>query len=613
MIRRDEMSALLGIFLVGFGVQAAPLSKQQLSVESVKVAAVQMTGDWNWHGDKFRPDSGDKVVAYIERAAQEGADLVVFPELLLGMFRVPSPLTDRIAATAAEHRIYVMAGCFEVLEHGGYANSTLIFGRDGKIVGRYFKMHPAVGEPPFLWPAKPDDPEWLMKDGDALPVFDLDFGRVGILTCYDGYFPETFRILSLKGAEILIWPNARNGAVEDYIVKTSMLHNYVHMVCTNKAIGSGTMIAEWPQRIDKITAEPNEFYIIDTLNLKKLRIARKYAREFYQRSPEKYQEILKDTNISDYYAQMDDQPNMLNSSQLAAIRHTKESTRVRIEPVINEAIMKRQPGLKEGLDLYRLAFTMSPPWMEGSVELRLPEILRSDMGMHYMDHYLSTQSPLNELVPFPEWKRDPMSGSLYYDAKTKEGVAFGARVTPQTDNVELSFHITNNTAAALEYVYQNPCLDFKGDPQFDAVYTLERLFAVYDGRFQNLTATTPTPKQVGREPWLVLLTKTGEHTFDGPKDTKTTWWRVDQVAEENLMAAQSADGKYLIGYTWDVEDKHLMTNCGNPCLHTGPGAAEDVKPGQTVSWRGKIYFLDNNPDELLRRYRQDQQRWKQNQ
>jgi len=50
---------------------------------------------------------------------------------------------------------------------------------------------------------------WVMKRGDDFPVFDLDFGRVGILTCYDGWFPETFRILSLKGAEILVWINGR--------------------------------------------------------------------------------------------------------------------------------------------------------------------------------------------------------------------------------------------------------------------------------------------------------------------------------------------------------------------------------------------------------------------
>ena len=229
--------------------------------------------------------------------------------------------------------------------------------------------------------------------------------------------------------------------------------------------------------------------------------------------------------------------------------------------------------------------------------------------MHYMDHYLSTLKPLSELDPFPEWKRDPATGALYYDARTREGIAFGARAVPGADEVRLEFHVTNQTGKALDYVTHNPCLDLKGSPQFDQVFNLKNLLAVYDGKFQDLSGTTPTPAEVGREPWLILLTQSGKDTFDGPKDTGTPWWRVDQIAEENLMAARSEDGRFLIGYTWDIEDKNLMTNCGNPCLHTGPGAALDVQPGQTAVWHGTIYFLENDPETLLKRYREDQKQW----
>jgi predicted amidohydrolase len=588
-----------------------PLSKEQLSRSTVKVAAVQMTGNWNWHADKFKPDSGEKVLEYIDRAAADGADLVVFPELLLGMFKVPSPTTEKISAAAAKHNIYVIAGCFEILEEGGYTNSSLVFDRQGKIIGRYFKMHPAVGGAPFLWPPIADDPEWTMKDGQDFPVFDLDFGRIGILTCYDGLFPEPFRVLSLKGAEILIWPNARGGAVEDYIVKTAMVQNHVHMICTNKAIGAGTMIAEWPGRIDQITTDPGEQYIVDTLDLSNLRQGRKYSRQFFQRFPEKYTEILNDYKVSNYYVNMPDAPELPAPSQLAEIRHTKGSRGIQIEPVINDTMIKRRAGLTEGLDLYRLAFRMSAPWMEGSVELRLPEILYSDLGYHFLDHYLSTLAPLSELDPFPQWRREPMTGALYYDCQTQEGIAFGAKATPKYDEVELEFYITNKTGKTLDAVSHNPCLDLKGSPQFDNKFNLKNLFAVYDGQFQDLTGTTPTPEQVGRDPWLILLTSSGQETFDGPKDSKSTWWRIDQVADENLMAAQSKDGKYLIGYTWDREDENLMTNGGNPCLHTGPGAILDLENDQTAKWCGKIYFLENDPDQLLKRYRDDQGEWQQ--
>jgi predicted amidohydrolase len=525
------------------------------------------------------------------------------------MFKVPSPTTKKISKAAAANNIYVIVGCFEILEEGGYTNSSLVFDRQGRIIGRYCKMHPAVGGPPFLWPPKGDDPEWVMKDGQDFPVFNLDFGRIGILTCYDGLFSEPFRILSLKGAEILIWPNARGGSVEDYIVRAAMAQNQVHMICTNKAIGVGTMIAEWPNRIDQITTEKGEQYIVDTLDMNNLRMGRKYSRQFNQRFPEKYMEILNDYNVSDYYSNMPDRSDLPNPAKLAAIRHTKGTQGIHIEPVINDKFIKRQPGLKEGLDLYRLAFRMSAPWMEGSIELRLPEILHSDLGFHFLDHYLSTLAPLSELNPFPEWRRDPMTGALYYDCQTAEGIAFGAKATPKSDEVELEFYITNKSGKILDYVSHNPCLDLKGSPQFDETFNLNNLFAVYNGKFQNLTATTPTPEKVGRDPWLVILTQTGRDTFDGPKDTKTTWWRVDQIADENLMATQSKDGRHLIGYTWDREDQNLMTNCSNPCLHTGPGPQKNIEDGQTARWYGKIYFLENDPNQLLKRYRNDQKEW----
>lgn len=291
----------------GSKAKIKPMTEAQMAHESVRVAAVQITGNWIWgHPPNPEGDSADMAVPYIERAAADGADLVVFPELYLGLFRVPSPTTDKIAEAARKHGINVMIGCFEVLdEEGNYGNATLIFDRRGEIIGRFFKAFQAVGEGPYLWPPFEDDPEWMMQPGQEFPVFDLDFGRVGILTCYDGYFPEIFSILSLKGAEIIIWPNARGGRVEDYIVRTKVAQLYVHMVCTNKAYGGGTMIAEWPRGI-KAEAEPEqEDYIIADLDLAGLRNARANAREFHQRRPEIFSEIIRDYDIHLQYGMED--------------------------------------------------------------------------------------------------------------------------------------------------------------------------------------------------------------------------------------------------------------------------------------------------------------------
>jgi len=230
-------------------IRLRPLTESQLARHSVKVAAVQITGTWfypNINGGGIDP--ADAVVTYIEKAAKDKVDLIAFPELYLGMYRLPHPSTDKIAAAARKHSMYVVVGLMEVTDAvGTHFNSSLIFDRQGVVVGRYNKTHAALGEMPYLWPPIPNDPEWVFTEGDEFPIFDLDFGRVGIITCYDGYFPEPWRILSLKGSEIIIWMNARGGSVEDYMVRTYVASGVTHVVSTNKAIGAGTMIARWPK------------------------------------------------------------------------------------------------------------------------------------------------------------------------------------------------------------------------------------------------------------------------------------------------------------------------------------------------------------------------------
>ena len=78
-----------------------------------------------------------------------------------------------------------------------------------------------------------------MERGEGLPVFELDNGlRLGILTCYDGWFPEPARALSLQGAEMIVWINGRGGSVEDFIVQATMFQSHVAMVTTNQACES---------------------------------------------------------------------------------------------------------------------------------------------------------------------------------------------------------------------------------------------------------------------------------------------------------------------------------------------------------------------------------------
>ena len=252
------LGALLALFI--FSTQADTSSSEAVKA-TVKVAAVQISGydkgDW--------PPSGLDVVGrllpYIDQAKQEHAELVVFPEYVLGHIDVPGPETDQISRAAAAHDIYVIVGCWETLDDSRYANTALIFDREGTIAGKYRKTHAAVdhyeGEPAWSRPPankdldwfRQQDPEWTMERGADLPVFDFDFGRVGILTCYDGWFPEIFRSLSLKGAELIVWINGRRGSVEDFIIQSAMFQNHVAVISANQAYGGGTMIGDLPAKI----------------------------------------------------------------------------------------------------------------------------------------------------------------------------------------------------------------------------------------------------------------------------------------------------------------------------------------------------------------------------
>ena len=173
-----------------------------LNRDSVKIAAVQINGYDKGDLPREGYDPATQFVPFIDRAGSECAQLVVFPEYVLGHITIPGPATDRIAGAAKANTIYVIIGCWEVFSDQTFANTALLFDRTGQIIGRYRKTHAAIdhfeGAPPWANPPigksrewmLQNDPEWIMEAGTDLPVFDLDFGRVGIMTCYDGWFPE---------------------------------------------------------------------------------------------------------------------------------------------------------------------------------------------------------------------------------------------------------------------------------------------------------------------------------------------------------------------------------------------------------------------------------------
>jgi len=108
-----------------------------------------------------------------------------------------SELLQKISDKAAEHGVYIQAGSVaEVDEEGNIYNAATLWDRNGKFLGKYRKVQPWIPEP-----AVP---------GNEFPVFDTDIGKIGMMICYDGDFPEVARILALNGAELILRPSEWN-------------------------------------------------------------------------------------------------------------------------------------------------------------------------------------------------------------------------------------------------------------------------------------------------------------------------------------------------------------------------------------------------------------------
>ncbi len=159
----------------------------------------------------FRPQGGQTpaekcrlFAPLIASAAQQRADLIVLPETLTfygtGLKLadvaepIPGPATDYFGALALQHHLYIVAGLVERDQHLVY-NVAVLLGPDGQVAGKYRKV---------CLPR--DEVAAGIAPGQDYPVFDTRFGKLGMMVCYDGFFPEVARRLSNAGAEIIAWP-----------------------------------------------------------------------------------------------------------------------------------------------------------------------------------------------------------------------------------------------------------------------------------------------------------------------------------------------------------------------------------------------------------------------
>lgn len=142
-----------------------------------------------------------------EECFKEGADLVFFPEAYQyandsitvfdheKLMRLNTEWKERCAALAKKYNAYLVPWDYEYTDGKTY-NSSYILDRNGVEIGRYRKVHLTRGE----------QDGFELTGGDSFPVFQLDFGKVGIMICWDNYFPESARSLYNNGAELVLYP-----------------------------------------------------------------------------------------------------------------------------------------------------------------------------------------------------------------------------------------------------------------------------------------------------------------------------------------------------------------------------------------------------------------------
>ncbi|MHB1296153.1 MAG: carbon-nitrogen hydrolase family protein [Anaerolineae bacterium] len=166
-------------------------------------------------GGPTTADNRARILAALEQAGAERPDIVALPETFLHVGvpftrleevaePLPGPTTDAVAAWARRQGCYAI--CPLIVAHGDfYTNDAVLIDRQGQILGAYSKVHPVVEGSAFTSLEKGVTP------GGELPLFDLDFGRVGLQICFDINWEQSWSELKRQGAEIVFWCSAYNG------------------------------------------------------------------------------------------------------------------------------------------------------------------------------------------------------------------------------------------------------------------------------------------------------------------------------------------------------------------------------------------------------------------
>jgi N-carbamoylputrescine amidase len=192
----------------------------------------------------------EKVVGRIRQAAKAGANIVCLQELFRSPYfcqrvdpslfdlaeAIPGPTTERLGKIAKELGCVVVASLFERRAAGVYHNTAAVLDADGSLLGIYRKMH------------IPDDPlyheKYYFTPGDlGFRAFDTRFGKIGVLVCWDQWYPEAARLTALQGAQVLLYPTAIGWHPREKAEFGTAQHEAWELIQRSHAVANGVFVA----------------------------------------------------------------------------------------------------------------------------------------------------------------------------------------------------------------------------------------------------------------------------------------------------------------------------------------------------------------------------------
>jgi N-carbamoylputrescine amidase len=206
-----------------------------------------------------RTDNIEKSIAAIRRSAEHGAKLVVLQELHTGLYfcdredparfelaePIPGPSTETFSALARELSLVIVTSLFEKRAPGVYHNTAVVLENDGTIAGKYRKMH------------IPDDPGYYEKyyftPGDlGFEPISTSVGKLGVLVCWDQWYPEAARLMALAGADLLIYPTAIGWDPDDTLEEQSRQRDAWITIQRSHAVANGIPVLS----VNRVGTEP---------------------------------------------------------------------------------------------------------------------------------------------------------------------------------------------------------------------------------------------------------------------------------------------------------------------------------------------------------------------